>query len=289
MVNTTQNRERARIRARLGMDADLFEGFTAGLRIATGSDNSPVSTNQTLGGSGGSFSKYGLWLDRAYIKYEPLRSPWGGGLGESSAVTFTAGRFDNPFWSPTELVWDSDLGFDGIAVQARHEIAPGFTPFVVAGAFPIFNTSLDFSTIEPVKFKSEDKYLFGGQLGFVWKAAPLVGFTFAAAIFDFNNVKGRLSSPCDLSSLKDCDTDSLRPSFAQKEIPILIYATSSRMRLIVTARITSFSITDWSATIARQFSPADSISSTSIPFIFRSTANMSGTLPLIAMRWNASP
>ena len=216
LINTTQNRDRARIRARLGMDADLFEGFTAGMRVETGSDNVPVSTNQTLGGSGGNFSKYSLWLDRAFVRYEPFKSPWGYGLGDPSSVTFTFGRFDNPFWSPTELVWDADLGFDGVGVQARNEIMPGFTPFVVAGAFPIFNTSLDFATIEPVKFKSENKYLFGGQAGFSWRIAPLINATFAAAYFDFNNVRGKLSSPCDLSKVKDCDTDTTRPSFAQK-------------------------------------------------------------------------
>lgn len=216
LVNTTQNRERARLRARLGMDADLFEGFTAGLRIATGSDTSPISTNQTMGANGGNFSKYAIWLDRAFIKYEPFKSPWGWGAAEPSSVSILAGRFDNPFWSPTDLVWHRDLGFDGLAVQARQEIAPGFTPFVAAGAFPIFNTSFDFASIEPVKFKSEDRYLYGGQFGFAWKVDPMIGITLAAAMFDFSNVKGQLSSPCDLQMQKDCDTDSRRPSFAQK-------------------------------------------------------------------------
>ncbi len=69
-LNTSQDRERFRLRARLSMDADLSDGFTAGMRLATGSDASPVSPNQTFGGSGGNFSKYSIWLDRAYLKYE---------------------------------------------------------------------------------------------------------------------------------------------------------------------------------------------------------------------------
>lgn len=214
--NTTQNRDRFRLRARLGMEADLFEGFTAGMRVATGSDSSPVSTNQTLGGSGGNFSKYSLWLDRAFVKFEPFKNPYFEGYGAPNSVAITAGRFDNPFWSPTELVWDNDLGFDGIAIQARQEINPGFVPFIVAGAFPIFNTALDFSSTEEVKFKSDDKYLLGGQLGFNWQAAPLIDVTFGASIFDFSNVQGKLSSPCDVSVMRNCDTDALRPSFAQK-------------------------------------------------------------------------
>ncbi|MDQ8728088.1 putative porin [Bradyrhizobium sp. LHD-71] len=221
LYNTTKDRNRTRLRARLGLDADLYEGFTAGLRIGTGSDSSPVSTNQTLGGSGGNFSKYALWLDRAYVKFEPFKYPYFtdfaayNGFGPSS-LTFNIGRFDNPFWSPTELVWDTDLGFDGVAVQAQHEVWSGFAPFLVAGAFPIFNTSLDFSSRDLVKFKSEDKYLFGAQLGFQWRAAPLVDVTFAVSYFDYSNVRGQLSSPCDVSVAPACDTDHLRPSFAQK-------------------------------------------------------------------------
>ena len=69
--NASQDRQQVRLRARLGMEADLYGGFSAGMRIATGENSSPVSTNQTMGASssGGDFSKYALWLDRGYLKY----------------------------------------------------------------------------------------------------------------------------------------------------------------------------------------------------------------------------
>ncbi len=212
--NTDQDRNRARLRARLAVDADLFGGFSAGMRIATGDSNSPVSFNQTLGGSGGNFSKYGIWLDRAFIKY----TAW-------SDLTFQAGRFDNPFFHATDLVHHRDLGFDGFAVQARHEVVPGITPFAIAGAFPIFNTglnvgsSLDVTNIDaiPGKARSHDKWMFGGQLGSNVHVDPDIEFTFAAAYYDFTNVQGRLSSPCYVFGTADfCDTDLTRPSFAQR-------------------------------------------------------------------------
>jgi hypothetical protein len=203
--DSNADRERFRFRARVGMDINLFDGFTAGIRFASGDSNSPLSTNQTLGGSGGNFSKYAAWIDRAFLKYK---------IG--SDVVFNVGRFDNPFFSATDLVWYSDLGFDGAAVQYRHEIFPGFTPFFVAGAFPTFNTDLNFSTNEPVKFKSDDKYLFGGQLGFSSKIVEKVDWTFAVSYFDFYNVRGRVSDPCDVTLVTACSTDALRPSFAQK-------------------------------------------------------------------------
>lgn len=209
--NTTQDRNRFRFRARLGADVDLFDGFSAGLRIATGDSSSPVSTNQTFGGNGGNFSKYALWLDRAFIKYQPVQDLVG-----------TVGRFDNPFWSPTDLAWYKDLGFDGFAIQAKHEVDEGFTPFFVGGAFPIFNTDLNagLNTVDlngPVKSPSRDRWLLGAQGGFGARFDPETNLTMAVAYYDFTNLRGKLSNSCLVISVVDsCDTDLLRPLFAQK-------------------------------------------------------------------------
>lgn len=204
--NVDEDRTRFRLRARLGMEADLSEGFTAGMRLATGDSNSPVSMNQTLGGSGGNFSKYAIWLDRAFIKYQPF-----------AELAVTVGRFDNPFFSPTDLVWHNDLSFDGAAVQAKYEFSPEFTPFIVAGAFPVYNTDFNFSSINPPKFSSRDKWLFGAQAGFALKPHQDYQFKLGTAYYEFVKVQGRLSSPCFVNTSVDpCDTDITRPSFAQK-------------------------------------------------------------------------
>ncbi len=212
--DTNQDRNRIRLRARLGMDADLLNGFGAGIRIATGQDSSPVSTNQTLG-TVGEFSKYALWLDRAFLKYQN----WNGD------IAISVGRFDNPFWSPTDLVWYNELGFDGVAIQAKHEFWEGFVPFAVAGAFPIYNTDFNAginltasqNSPPPLKVPSHDKWLLGVQSGFAARFNPDYAFTFAAAFYNFTDVQGLLSSPCVVVSATDiCDTDYLRPTFAQK-------------------------------------------------------------------------
>ena len=115
-INVDQNRTRFRLRVRFGAAVDLTENFSAGLRIATGENNSPVTTNQSFGlanqAQGGNFSKYAIWLDRGFLSYQI-----GGELGNDFAVT--VGRFDNPFFSVSEIIWDDDLGFDGIAVHAK--------------------------------------------------------------------------------------------------------------------------------------------------------------------------
>jgi len=214
--NATKNRNLARLRARLGMDADLYYGFGAGMRIATGDNSSPVSTNQTLGSvaSGGDFSKYSLWLDRGYLKWQ--------GWGDNLVVS--GGRFDNPFWSPTDLAWYKELAFDGLAVQGKYQLTENITPFAVAGAFSIYNTDVnaggntaDPTTGQIVKMRSQDKWLFGGQTGFAARLPEQSGARFAVAYYDFDNVHGQVSSPCSvLTSTDVCDTDLLRPSFAQK-------------------------------------------------------------------------
>jgi hypothetical protein len=212
-VNVTENRNQFRFRARLGMLADLQDGFSVGLRFAGGENNSPVSQNQTFGYNGGNFSKYALWIDRAFFKYRPVEE-----------IAITAGRMDNPFWSPTNLVWYRDIGFDGFAAQGRYEIMEGVTPFAAGGAFPIFNTDLNagvnlpaYDQGPPTKVPSQDKWLFAGQLGVAAKIDPDYAFQLAATYYDFSNVQGKVSSPCVVASASDvCDTDLTRPSFAQR-------------------------------------------------------------------------
>jgi hypothetical protein len=213
-LNVDQDRYRMRLRARFGADMILGKGFSSGVRIATGQDNSPVSTNQSMGlpyqGQGGNFSKYAIWLDRAFIKYQ---------LGEfpNKQLTFLAGRFDNPFFQTSTIMWDDDIGFDGAAISGRYEVWRWFTPFAVGGAFPVYNTDFNYSSNQPQKFKSYDKWLYGGQLGAVFKPTKDIEITGAAAYYYFQNIEGKLSSPYTPLTQNDAgDTDASRPSFAQK-------------------------------------------------------------------------
>ena len=209
-LNVDEDRNRARVRARVGVDAELADGFSTGLRLASGSSNSPVSTNQTLGGSGGNFSKYEIWLDRAFINWQAFDE-------EDYGLSLNVGRFDNPFFG-TDLVWDDDLGFDGAAVSGRYQVTDGVTPFLTAGAFPVFNSDFNFSSYQTEKTDSSDKWLYGVQGGTTWTPTDDLNVTFGAAYYFFDGVEGRVSSPCQdaFSADGSCDTDETRPSFAQK-------------------------------------------------------------------------
>lgn len=207
--NVDQDRHRSRIRARIGTDIMLGDGFNAGFRIATGDSNSPTSTNQTLGSSGGNFSKYAVWLDRAFISYDA-------GPGDGQELTFLLGRFDNPFFS-SEILWDDDLGFDGLALRGKADINDKAKAFFTAGYFPVYNTDFNFASNQPEKFESTDKWLAGAQLGVDWKIADHLTAKIGAAYYDFMDIEGKLSSPfIPLTSSDAGDTDTTRPSFAQR-------------------------------------------------------------------------
>jgi hypothetical protein len=208
--NVDQERNRFRFRARMGADIDLGQNFTAGMRIATGSDNSPVTENQTFGGAnsaqGGNFGKYAIWLDRAFIKYEM-------GATSDKDLSFTIGRFDNPFFH-TSMIWADDLGFDGAVVQAKYKVIDGVTPFFVAGGFPVFNTDLNFSSNQTAKFRSEDKYLLASQLGTTWNINQDFSAKVGAAYYYFQNIEGKVSDVIT-SDAEPGNTDDSRPAFAQ--------------------------------------------------------------------------
>ena len=130
------------------------------------------------------------------------------------------GRFGNPFFT-TDLMFDPDMGFDGIAVSARAPVTEQLAFFGTAGAFPVFNTDLNFgSRNAPVDsassgpYESQDKYLFAAQAGVEFKPTDQINVRLAGAYFHYDNVQGQVSAPCQYYELV-CSTDATRPAFQQ--------------------------------------------------------------------------
>jgi hypothetical protein len=137
-----------------------------------------------------------------------------GGMPDKD-LTFTVGRFDNPFFA-TSMVWASDLGFDGVAVQGKFPVGEDVTPFFTMGAFPVYNTDLNFASNQPAKFKSQDKWLYAAQLGTNLDLGKDFALKLGAAYYLFQNISGRLSAPfTPLTSADIGNTDATRPLFAQ--------------------------------------------------------------------------
>lgn len=187
------DRHRARLRARLGLLAKVTDGISAGVRIATGNSAEPVSTNQTLGNTG---NKYNLWLDRAYVKVDPL--DW---------LTVTGGRIPNPFFS-TDLVWDDDLNFEGVAATFRpwaHE-SLALKPFFTVGAFPLQEIASSPTNL------ARDKWLYGAQAGVDWRSGAYTRWRIGLAYYDYRNVTGIADNVAD----SQAPYASTAPQFRQK-------------------------------------------------------------------------
>jgi hypothetical protein len=204
-LNVDKDRMRPRIRLRLGLEATLASGFEAGARLASGDSGSPVSSNQSLGASGGMFSKYPLWFDRAYLRLTPMKD-----------LVFHLGRFENPFLT-TDLSWSENANFDGVAGKVALRPWTSLRLSFTGGAFPLYGTGLSFPAEAQDKFVNYGKWLFAGQLGGEWQPGPSMLLRFGAALYWFHRAEGRLGGPCR-TDLKDitCDSDESRPSFAQK-------------------------------------------------------------------------
>ncbi|SDB54535.1 Putative porin [Pseudomonas sp. NFACC23-1] len=203
LLNTREDRENLfRLRARLGMKAVIAPQWTAGIRIGTGSDNNPVSTTQTLGGG---FGKKDIWLDQGYLTWKP-----------SDELTLTGGRFANPFFS-TDLLYSGDLNFDGVAANFNHKLNQDWGVFGTVGAFPVEYTNDTSTSNGSDKEESDNKWLYGAQLGANWAINDSNRIKGALAYYRFDDIEGQRSSPCQpWAGDPGCDSDGSRIAFMQK-------------------------------------------------------------------------
>jgi hypothetical protein len=212
-LNTTTDRQHFRERVRLGIDAIVTDGLKAGVRLATGNQRDPVSTNQTLGNTG---QKYDFTVDRAYLQYDAFDD------NKFKWLSLSGGRIKNPWYTGggeftggSELVWDTDLSFEGFAGTVRHRLGGSdslmanddqtHSVFATAGVFPLQESAL-----------SSDKWLFGGQVGVDWGFINQDNLKAALAYFDYVNVEAKQNTSvlgtCDLNTRGNTAS---RPEFMQ--------------------------------------------------------------------------
>ncbi|WP_095108197.1 putative porin [Pseudomonas sp. Irchel 3E20] len=203
LLNTREDRENLfRLRARLGMKAQIAQDWSAGIRIGTGSDNNPVSTTQTLGGG---FGKKDIWLDQGYLTWKA-----------TDYMTLTGGRVANPFFS-TDMLYSNDLNFDGVAAIFNHALNKQWGVFGTVGAFPVEYTNDTASSNGQDKEESDNKWLYGAQIGANWAINASNRLKGAMAYYRFEDIEGQRSSPCEpWAGDPGCDTDGSRVAFMQK-------------------------------------------------------------------------
>lgn len=168
--NSTEQRNRLRVRARLGVDVKVNDWLNGGLRFTTGLLETPVTPNQTEGIAQG---KYQFGLDAAFLRAKP--SDW---------AMIEGGRFANPFLH-TDLLWDPDLAFDGVAATFTPQFNDTWSSFTTVGAFPI--EEIQSSEIN----KANDKWIYALQTGIKWQSANKSTARLGLAYYDYTNVEGK--------------------------------------------------------------------------------------------------
>ena len=108
-VGSADERNRSRLRARLGLTAQVSDDVKAGFALATGtSGGDPVSSNSTFGGSN---ADKGIVLDQGYIAWKFYDN-----------MTLTAGKTKVPYFKPGKsgLIFDGDLRPEGAHIQYKN-------------------------------------------------------------------------------------------------------------------------------------------------------------------------
>lgn len=177
LLNTSEDRLRAVGRARLGVTAKVGNWVNLDVRLGTGNDRTPNSLNQTMGSYG---ARWTVNVDRAAILWNPVN-----GMHDRE-LDMRFGRFGNPFFTTSELVWDNDLGFEGFSATYAMDLF-GRDParmernlYLTVGAFPLQEDALS----------TDDKWLLGGQLGTDITIGRESALRIAAAYYSYRNVIG---------------------------------------------------------------------------------------------------
>ncbi|KMP11357.1 hypothetical protein UZ36_04700 [Candidatus Nitromaritima sp. SCGC AAA799-C22] len=163
---------RPRIRLRFGAKAHLYKDLDLIFRLSTGG-NQGTSGNRTLGGT---FDQEPIDLNLAYVSYKP--SKW-----NLNGLTLEGGKVKNQFMK-SEMVWDSDVTFEGITES--YERKHGDTKLkLVFGQYILEETDRTPTTggRQPV----DDPLVIAWQ-GQAHQKTSFGKFKFAVAFYDYQNL-----------------------------------------------------------------------------------------------------
>lgn len=175
----TADRHRNRIQARIGITGKVNPEVDFGFRIASGnnaeplgdSEGSPTSNNQDLTNA---FSSKNIWLDLAYFDYHPEKI---------EGLSVIGGKMLNPFYrvGNSDLMFDTDVTPEGIAVTYKTKVNDGLSLFGTAGGFYVQERSVE-----------ADTSLWAVQGGATWvlSAEKKAALTAGAGYYHYANIEG---------------------------------------------------------------------------------------------------
>jgi len=157
------NRGRSRFRLRINASTRLDENWTVGFRLASGSDEDPTSTNQSMDDA---FTEKSIWIDRAYATYK------------NGTFMLSAGKIANPFVT-TDIIWDSDINLEGVA--EKWEL--GRNGYVTLGQMVLAENK-----------SASDAYMLAAQAGFKFErvSVNLAYYSFSNYVENAPAARGNL-------------------------------------------------------------------------------------------------
>lgn len=161
---------RQRIRARAGLEAEITDTLKGGVLLATGDTGAARSTNQTLGGV---FGSKAFNLDMAYLEWEPV-----------DFMKLAGGKYKNPLYHPGDLLWDSDIRFEGASSNITYPLKEEFG----IPADLMLNTGI--FILDDLPIDKKNPWLYTIQAGLGASLGDTFDFKSYFSYLDFAHIKG---------------------------------------------------------------------------------------------------
>ncbi|MDB6054477.1 MAG: hypothetical protein JWN25_2000 [Verrucomicrobiales bacterium] len=107
------DRNRGRIRARLGFNFQVSEDWSVGARVRTGSSKGQQSSHLSFANDDGTAEDFDLVPDRYFVQFK------------RDGFTAWGGRNTSPFWYQNEMFWDDDATPTGLAGSYALHVGDG--------------------------------------------------------------------------------------------------------------------------------------------------------------------
>lgn len=205
--NGGRDKDRQRIRARLGAYTEINNQVDTGIRISTGSSDDARSTNQDQDNY---FDKKSIWLDLGYIDYHP---------DQIKNLHVIGGKMLQPWVSMGDIIWDGDINPEGLALTYKYPLGSSAELF---GSLGNYNLK-DNVDGDGVQFRN-DLRLTSGQLGTRFSVTDNLKMTLGGSIYAYQNDENSTctssTTPCALAVNGNSANEEFRlyEGFAQADI-----------------------------------------------------------------------
>jgi hypothetical protein len=173
-------RTRERIRLRFGTRIRISDELEGTLRLASGTANDPISTNQSLDNL---FNRKPINLDQAFLTITPGATfglqdwPW-------RPITIYAGKMSNTLWKPragmvSEMIFDDDLTPEGTAeTLTLYQATEG----------PLRRVQLNaIQWLARESSRAAEAFVWGGQVVTNFSLLPVLGGTVGVGDYYFSH------------------------------------------------------------------------------------------------------